>query len=34
MSGDLKPGDRVVLEDLRAPAPANQPAGTVRMRIF
>jgi HlyD family secretion protein len=34
VSGDLKPGDRVVLEDLRAPAPATQPAGTVRMRMF
>jgi HlyD family secretion protein len=32
VTGDLKAGDRVVVEDLRAPAP--QPTGTLRMRMF
>lgn len=31
-AGDLKAGDRVVVEDLRAAPP--QPAGTLRMRMF
>jgi HlyD family secretion protein len=31
-AGDLKVGDRVVVEDLRAAAP--QPTGTLRMRMF
>jgi HlyD family secretion protein len=32
VAGDLKAGDRVVIEDLRAPAP--QTTGSVRMRMF
>jgi HlyD family secretion protein len=34
VSGNLKAGDRVVLEDLRAAAPTAQPGATVRMRMF
>jgi HlyD family secretion protein len=33
-AGDLKAGDRVVVEDLRAAPPQSQPAGTLRMRMF
>lgn len=33
IAGDLKPGDKVVVEDLRAAAPQST-GGTLRMRVF
>jgi HlyD family secretion protein len=34
VSGDLKPGARVVVEERQAAAPASSPAGTFRIRLF